>query len=92
LKRYRVLVSETVLGQLRRMADKEQRRVKEALSELEIDPFRPRPKADVKRSRGPKGDLYRQRVGGLRIIFVVEGDEVKVVKILPRSKASSWLD
>ena len=92
MRRYKVLVSETALGQLREMTDKEQRRVKGALAELEVDPFRPRPKADIKRLRGPSRDLYRQRVGDMRIVYAVEGEEVRVAKILPRSKAYSWLD
>jgi mRNA interferase RelE/StbE len=74
------------------MAVAEQKRVKKALAELEVDPYRPRPKADIKRLRGPGRDLYRQRVGDLRIIYAVEGEDVKVVKIVPRSKAYSWLE
>jgi mRNA interferase RelE/StbE len=92
LRRFRVLVSQTARGQLRRLPDAEWARVKKALSELEVDPFRSRPKADIKRLRGPGRDLYRQRVGDLWIIYSVEEDEVRVTKILTRSKAYSWLD
>ncbi len=92
MTKYEVLLSQTALRQLREMPDREQERVKRALALLEEDPFRPRPKADIKRLKGPERDYYRQRIGNHRAIYVVEGERVLVAKILPRSKAYEWLD
>ena len=92
MKRYRVFLSETARRQLRDIPDTTQKRIKRALTELEDDPFRPRPRADIKRLKGPDRDYYRQRIGDHRAIYVVEGQRVLVAKILPRSKAYSWLD
>jgi len=92
LKRYRVFLSQTARRQLRGIPDTSQNRIKRALTELEDDPFRPRPRADIKRLKGPDRDYYRQRIGDHRAIYVVEGQRVLVAKILPRSKAYSWLE
>jgi len=92
LKRYRVFLSQTARRQLRGIPDTSQNRIKRALTELEDDPFRPRPRADIKRLKGPDRDYYRQRIGDHRAIYVVEGQRVLVAKILPRSKAYTWLE
>ena len=92
MRKYRVFLSETARRQLRDIPAKIQTRIKEALAELEDEPFHPRPKADIKRLKGPDRDYYRQRIGDYRVIYVVEGKRVMVAKILPRSKAYKWLD
>lgn len=92
MKRYRVFLSQTARRQLRGIPDTSQNRIKRALTELEDDPFRPRPRADIKRLKGPDRDYYRQRIGDHRAIYVVEGQRVLVAKILPRSKAYTWLE
>ena len=92
MTKYRVLLSETARTQLKRLPDKLQKRIKKALSELGTDPYKPRPKCDIKRVKGPKRLYYRLRVGNYRAIYVVENDNVKVAKILPRSKAYDWIE
>ena len=92
MRKYRVFLSETARRQLRDLPVKTQMRIKKALTELEGDPFRPRPKADIKRLKGPDRAYFRQRIGDHRVIYVVEGYQVLVAKILLRSKAYEWLD
>ena len=92
MKGYRVFPSETVRRQLRDLSERTQTRIKQALTELEQDPFHPRPKADIKRLKGPDRDYYRQRIGDYQAIYVVEGRRVLVAKILPRGKAHEWLE
>jgi mRNA interferase RelE/StbE len=92
LKSYRVFLSETAQRQLRDLPVTTQLRIKRALAELEDNPFRPRPKADIKRMKGPDRDYFRQRIGDYRAIYVVEGHRVLVAKILPRSRAYQWLE
>ena len=92
MKRYRVFLSETARRQLKEIPVRMQTRIKSALTELEDDPFRPRPKADIKRLKGPDRDYYRLRIGDYRAIYVVEGQRVLVAKILQRSKAYDWLE
>jgi len=92
LKRYRVFLSETARRQLKEIPVRMQTRIKRALTQLEDDPFRPRPKADIKRLKGPDRDYYRLRIGDYRAIYVVEGQRLLVAKILLRSKAYEWLE
>jgi mRNA interferase RelE/StbE len=92
LTRYEVLLSETARKQLTDLPEAVQQRIKQAMAELKVDPFRPRPKADIKRLKGPDRDYYRQRIGDFRVIYVVEGQKVLVAKILPRSKAYNWIE
>ena len=92
MKRYRVFLSETARRQLKEIPVRMQTRIKRALTELEDDPFRPRPRADIKRLKGPDRDYYRLRIGDYRAIYVVEGQRVLVAKILQRSKAYDWLE
>jgi mRNA interferase RelE/StbE len=92
LTRYEVLLSQTAVRQLRALPSRARARVRKALRELEDDPFRSRPRADIRRLRGPSRDYLRLRVGDHRAIFAVEGRRVLVVKVLPRSRAYDWLD
>ena len=92
MKTYEVLLSETACRQLRGLPVDVADRIKVALMELAKDPYRPRPKVDIKRLKGPKRDYFRLRIGDHRAIFVVDGRRVMVAKVLPRSKAYEWLD
>lgn len=59
-------------------------RIKLALRNLENDPFRNRPKADIRKLEGTKGreNLYRLRIGDYRAVYAVEGNTVWVTEIL----------
>jgi mRNA interferase RelE/StbE len=92
LRRYEVLLSETARRQLKDLPVNLQERVKVALTELREDPYTPRPKADIKKLKGPKRDYYRLRIGDYRAIYVVEGNDVLIAKILPRSGAYDWIE
>jgi len=63
-------------------------RIKLALKNLENDPFRNRPKADIKKLEGTKGreNLYRLRIGDYRAVYAVEGNTVWVTEIFLRRK------
>ena len=63
-------------------------RIKSALRNLENDPFRKRPKADIKTLEGTKGkdDLYRLRIGDYRAVYAVEGNTIWVTEIFLRGK------
>jgi mRNA-degrading endonuclease RelE of RelBE toxin-antitoxin system len=92
LKKYRVFLSVTSRRQLQEVPEKAKIRIKQALTQLEEDPFRPRPRADIKKLKGPDRDYYRQRIGDHQGVYMVEGRRVLVAKILPRSKAYEWLE
>ena len=89
---YEVLLSETAIRQYKRLSSDMQKRIKSNLGELKNDPFRPRPKANIKKLKGPKKDYYRLKIGNYRAIYVVMGKKVQVAKILPRSSAYDWIE
>jgi mRNA interferase RelE/StbE len=68
-------------------------RIKDVLSNLEDDPFRRRPSADIKKLVAP-GELvlFRLRIGDYRAIYFVIDKEVKVTEIIHRSKGYKWLE
>lgn len=92
MMRYEVLLSRTAIRQLMALPPDSRKHVKRTLSELEEDPYRSRPKADIKRLKGTSRYYYRMRIGNYRAIYVIEGYAVKVAKILPRSKAYDWIE
>ncbi|MGY5862102.1 MAG: type II toxin-antitoxin system RelE/ParE family toxin [Candidatus Thorarchaeota archaeon] len=89
---YRVLVSETAISQLKLLDMKQTERIREALRNLEHDPFRSRSGADIKKLNFPLDPpLFRLRIGKYRAIYFVVKGEVRVTEIIHRSKGYNWL-
>lgn len=92
MAKYRVLLSETTVTQLNLLDMKQKERIKEALSNLEQDPFHSRSGADIRKLSFPLDPLlFRLRIGNHRAIYFVVEREVKVTEIIHRSKGYSWL-
>ena len=49
-------------------------------------------KSRVKRLRGISHPQYRLRVDEIRVFYDVEGQDVEVLAIVPKSKAADWLE
>ena len=92
MRKFKVFISETARRQLKGLHPDVGTQIKKKLRELEKDPYRPRAKVDIKKMKGPKRDYYRLRIGNYRAIYIVEGNKVKIAKILPRSKAYDWIE
>ena len=92
MTKYDVLLSKTARRQLDSLPPKLKDRVRASLIQLKDDPFRARPKADIKKIAGPNRMYYRIRIGNHRAIYAVEDKKVLVAKILPRDIAYNWLD
>jgi len=90
LKTYEVLLNPKVVGELKKLPQKEAEHIKEDLKRLRESPTKARGGVDVKHIAGTSNPkLYRLRVGGYRAIFWVDekrGD-VLVEKVAPRKKA-----
>jgi len=84
--RFRVTLSETAARQLRGLSGEARKRIVRGLRALEEDPFRPRPKADVRPIEGTEPRKYRLRVGEYRAIYAVVGDDVKVIEVFIRGR------
>lgn len=86
-------VSKIALDYLTSLNEKTKERIKASLKELEIDPYKPRPKADIKKLHGHhKPEFYRIRTGDFRAIYTISGNKIMVTEIMPRSKGYEWLD
>lgn len=83
---FRVTLSETAFRQLRRLPKDTRSRIAKALRVLEEDPFRPRPKADIRMIEGTEPRKYRLRIGEYRAIYAVVKDEVRVIEVLIRGR------
>lgn len=49
-------------------------------------------KSRIKRLRGLARPQYRLRVDELRVFYDVEGNEVQVLSIVPKSEVQSWIE
>ncbi len=78
---------------MRELDARQRERLRIRLKELEVNPFRPRPKADIKNCGKHHGvTFYRLRVGDFRAVYVVNRDEVRVTEIFQRGRGYRWLD
>ena len=83
---FRVTLSETAARPLRKLPAGTRTRIAKGLRVLEEDPFRPRPKADLRVIEGTNPRKYRIRIGDYRAIYAVVEREVKVVEIFMRGR------
>ena len=83
---FRVTLSETAVRQLRRISQKDRVRLARGLRVLEEDPFRPRPKADIRPIEGTEPRKYRLRIGEYRAVYSVVKDDVKVIEVFVRGR------
>jgi mRNA interferase RelE/StbE len=87
------LISDSALKDLNSLETKIREQIKSSLKELEVNPFRKRPKADIKKLKGLKDpELYRLRIRDYRIVFSVNGKFVNITHIIKRSKVYQNLD
>jgi len=78
---------------MRELDARQRERLRIRLEELEVDPFRRRPKADIKNCGKHHGvTFYRLRIGDFRAVYVVNRDEVRVTEIFRRGRGYRWLD
>ena len=83
---FRVTLSETAARQLRKLQPDQRSRIVRGLRVLEEDPFRPRPKADIRPIEGTDPKKYRIRIGDYRAVYAVVGREVKVLEVFTRGR------
>lgn len=82
---FSVFLNPDVEKYLDSLSEKDQKRCYEALKRLSKDPFKPRPKCDIKKMSGEK-IFYRLRVGNHRFLYVVKDEEVLVEEAFRREE------
>ncbi|MBU4190043.1 MAG: type II toxin-antitoxin system RelE/ParE family toxin [Candidatus Thermoplasmatota archaeon] len=83
---YTVFVSATFQKQFKALQNDLQRRIKSALKKLEENPFQPCPGADIIALTGTTPQKHRLRIGDYRIIYLIEGENVKVIEVFRRGR------
>ncbi len=81
---FRVSLSETAVRQLRTAPREVRSRIAKGLRVL--DPFRPRPRADIRAIEGTEPRKYRLRIGDYRAVYAVVDDKVKVIEVFVRGR------
>lgn len=68
------------------LEDSDQDRCEDSLKEVGDEPFRSRPKCDIKKLKGRDKTMYRLRVGDHRFEYFVEEDKVWIVEAFRRGR------
>ena len=84
--RFRITLSETAVRQLRKLTKGDRDRIARGLRVLEDDPFRARPKADIRVLEGTEPRKHRIRIGEYRAVYAVAGSDVKIVEVFTRGR------
>lgn len=49
-------------------------------------------KSRIKRLRGLASPQYRLRLGEIRVFYDIEGSDVYILAVVPKSESAAWLD
>lgn len=88
----KVRVSAEAADALRRLPTPVKARLKKALARLAKDPFGHEGTPGIRKLQSRAGAVYRLRVGAWRIVYLVDGNDVRVVKVFPREDGYGWMD
>jgi mRNA interferase RelE/StbE len=79
--RYKIEISKKAREQLRALAREQRRNIGRRMEEMREDL-----RGDVLKLQA-KGNYYRLRVGNFRVLFLLEGDSIKVYAVKDRKEA-----
>ena len=89
--KYEILFAPEAVQDLKRLSARDRSIVKETIeTHLRYEPER-MSKNRIKKLRGISRPQYRLRVGEIRVFYDVTGRAVEVLAIIPKSKATAWL-
>jgi mRNA-degrading endonuclease RelE of RelBE toxin-antitoxin system len=88
---FKIELSRTAQKALDKLPPNEVRRIWRHIGELQKDPYRPRPLADIVPVEG-SSTMYRLRVGKLRVEYSVNKSDniIKVLRIFPKKRKSDY--
>lgn len=89
---YKVLVSSTASKKFKTLLRKEQCRVREKLKELTENSHNNSNRLDIKKLSGTNHRYFRQSIVDYRVIYFLQEETIRVVRIATRSDAYPWLD
>jgi mRNA interferase RelE/StbE len=85
---YQILIHKKAQDFIDKQQEKIKKQILATIRELVVDPYTPRPKADIKKLSGTKGreDAYRIRTGDYRLVYAIENKKVYITIIFHRGK------
>jgi mRNA interferase RelE/StbE len=90
--RREILFAPEAVNDLKSLAARERATVRDAIEQhLRHEPKRTS-KSRIKRLRGISRPQFRLRVGEIRVFYDVTDEAVEILAIVPKSKATVWLD
>lgn len=90
--KYDIFFAPEAIQDLKRLSARNRSIVQDAIERhLRYEPEKTS-KSRVKRLRGISRPQYRLRVDEIRVFYDVEGQDVEVLAIIPKSKAADWLE
>ena len=90
--KYAIILAPEAIEDLRRLKAPIRSQVKEGIEiHLRHEPLK-ESKSRIKRLRGIQRPGYRLRIGEIRVFYDVSQDTVEILAVVPKSKASDWLE
>ncbi|MBU0511875.1 MAG: type II toxin-antitoxin system RelE/ParE family toxin [Chloroflexi bacterium] len=90
--RYEIFFAPEAIQDLKRLSARDRSIVQDTIEKhLRYEPERTS-ESRVKRLRGISRPQYRLRIDEIRVFYDVEGQDVQVLAVVPKSKAADWLE
>ncbi len=89
MDKFKLILSLKAVKDLDRFSDSICTRITNVMKVLEENPF-PRGKL-IKKIKGEKSDFYRLRADKYRVFYMVEGNEVVILRVLSKKDAERFI-
>ncbi len=90
--RYEIIFAPETIQDFKHLSARNRSIVRDEIEKhLRYEPYKIS-KSRIKRLRGISRPQYRLRIGEIRVFYDIEGQEVEVLAIIPKSKATVWLE
>ncbi len=86
MSNFRVFVDEGVTKKIEKLDSVTRKRIKKCIEKLKEINNVYETKLDIKKLKGYR-NIYRMRVGKMRVLFEIEKDKIYIFDVLPRSRA-----
>jgi len=90
--KYNVILAPEAVDDFKRLSAGERSKIREAIEiHLRHEPAKIS-KSRIKRLRGMSRPEYRLRVDEFRVFYDIKKNEIEILAIVPKTKASEWLE
>lgn len=89
---YKIFVSKTFQHKFYKVEKSFQNKIRNSLKDLQNDPYNSRPNCNIKLLKDTKPKKHRLRIGGFRIIYIVEQKKIMIIDLIKRGTGSSRID